>query len=304
MTNLELTNAFAAIANEGVYTKPRFFTKIIDHNGKVLVNNQPKTHSVIKESTAFLLTDAMAASLVSSRKFSRGGVSVNSTSTRCRLENMSAAGKSGTTTANNDVWFVGFTPYYSAGIWAGYDKNQKLSSAGGGTSFHKDIWKAIMTRVHEGKEDPGFPVPESVETAVICRKSGKLAIPGVCSNDPRGNATYTEYFAKGTVPTEMCDHHATITVCAESGQLPGAFCTNLTTKVIMIVPKNSGTTDDSHFLTPGACSVHIGPPAETEPGSNELNSEAPPASPTRDYGPHLGPPSSINSPPQLMIPSN
>ena len=122
---------------------------------------------------------------------------------------MSAAGKSGTTTNNVDVWFVGFTPYYTAGVWGGCDNNQQLSAGNGGTSFHKDIWRKIMTRVHEGMSDPGFAVPDSVETAEICRKSGKLAIPGVCSADPRGNAVYTEYFAKGTVPTEVCDHHTT-----------------------------------------------------------------------------------------------
>lgn len=86
------------------------------------------------------------------------------------LTGMSAAGKSGTTTSNNDVWFVGFTPYYTAGVWGGCDNNQKLKHGGvdnGGTSFHKDIWRNIMNRVHEGLEDPGFTVPDSVETAEI-----------------------------------------------------------------------------------------------------------------------------------------
>ena len=150
------------------------------------------------------------------RKFARNGVSVTSTSTRAALNNMSAAGKSGTTSKNNDVWFVGYTPYYTAGIWAGYDDNQKLTGENGGTRFHKDIWKKIMNRVHEGKTDIGFPVPDSIEQAEVCRKSGKLPIPGVCSADPRGSTVYTEYFAKGTVPTTACDVHTTITVCAES----------------------------------------------------------------------------------------
>ena len=90
----------------------------------------------------------------------------------------------------------------------------------GETSFHKDIWRNIMTRVHEGFSDPGFTVPDSVESAQICRKSGKLAVAGVCTGDPRGNAVYTEYFAKGTVPTDVCNNHVAATVCADSHKRP------------------------------------------------------------------------------------
>lgn len=111
-----------------MYTKPRFFTKILDHDGNVLINNEPETRQVLKDSTAFLLTDAMADSMKANRKFARSGVSINSTSTRAALSGMSAAGKSGTTTGNNDIWFVGFTPYYTAGVWGGCDSNQKLSA--------------------------------------------------------------------------------------------------------------------------------------------------------------------------------
>lgn len=273
VTNLELTAAYASIANGGVYTKPVFFTKILDHNGKILINNEPETHRVLKDSTAFLLTDALANSMVSNRKFARSGVNVNSTSTRANIPGMSNAGKSGTTSANNDIWFVGYTPYFTAGIWAGCDNNQKLTGQNGGTSFHKDIWRKIMTRVHEGYADPGFAVPDSIETAEICRKSGKLAIPGVCSQDPRGDATYTEYFAKGTVPTEVCDTHVRVTVCASTGLLPTAYCPR-TTKIRMVIPTGeTGSTDDSAYAMPTAhCPGHaatILDPNQEAPGEAE-----------------------------------
>lgn len=261
VTNLELTAAFASIANEGVYTKPIFFTKIIDHNGKILINNEPDTHRVLKDSTAFLLTDSMEDSMESNRKFARSGAAPSSTSTRSNIPGMSNAGKSGTTSNNNDIWFVGYTPYYTAGIWGGCDDNQRLKDGNinnGGTSFHKDIWRKIMTRVHEGKADPGFTIPASIETAQICRKSGKLAVSGVCSQDPRGNAVYTEYFARGTVPTEVCNNHVLATVCAESGQLPTEFCPNKASRAFLSVPAGeSGQTDDSVFSMPGShCTLH------------------------------------------------
>ncbi|MFR4784430.1 MAG: hypothetical protein ACLUAR_17440 [Pilosibacter sp.] len=81
---------------------------------------------------------------------------MNSTSAVANIPGMSNAGKSGTTTNNNDIWFVGFTPYYTAGIWSGCDDNQKISAIGSSTSYHKKIWKAIMTKIHEGLADTGF----------------------------------------------------------------------------------------------------------------------------------------------------
>ena len=169
---------------------------------------------------------------------------------------------------------MGYTPYYTAGVWGGCDENQKMYGKNGGTSFHKDIWRKIMTRVHEGLTDPGFPVPDSVETAQICRKSGKLAVSGVCSADPRGNAVYTEYFAKGTTPTDYCNTHVRVTVCETTGLLPGVNCPKSTQIRIALPADASGATDDSPFAIPSAtCPGHtdtILPPDTTiiEPGGD------------------------------------
>ena len=275
VSNLELTGAFATIANGGVYTKPRFFTKILDHNGKVLIENEPETKQVLKDSTAFLLTDAMTDVMKSNRKYARSGISINSTGTSAAFSGMSLAGKSGTTTSNVDIWFEGFSPYYTAGIWAGCDNNQNLKN-NGGTSFHKAIWRKIMSRVHEGLSDPGFTVPDSIETAQICRKSGKLAVAGVCDHDPRGSTVYTEYFAKGTVPTEVCDKHVAVTVCADSGLRATAYCPNKTTRVCMVLPNGeTATTDDSHFAIPGECNIHSGSSTIVSPTTAPANTEGP-----------------------------
>ena len=257
VSNLELTAAYATIANQGIYTQPRFFTQILDHNGKVLLDNTPETKRVLKDSTAFLLTDAMSQSMESSRMYGSGNL--YSTSTSANLSNMSNAGKSGTTTSNNDIWFVGYTPYYTAGIWSGCDNNQKISAIGSSTSYHKIIWKNIMSRVHDGLADTGFAIPSSVTTAQVCRKSGKLASPGVCENDPRGSAVYTEYFAKGSEPTEVCDHHGVTTVCSASGGLPTQYCPAelRTSRIFMITPEGeTGATADSAYRIPGYCTIH------------------------------------------------
>lgn len=292
VSNLELTGAYAAIANGGVYTEPIFFTKILDHDGKVLLENKPETKRVLKDSTAFLLTDAMAQSMESSRMYASPGVNLNSTSPAANIPGMSNAGKSGTTTSNNDIWFVGYTPYYTAGIWSGCDDNQKISAIGSSTSYHKRIWRQIMTRVHEGLADTGFPVPDSVETAQVCRKSGMLPSPGVCEHDARGSAVYTEYFAVGTVPTEVCSNHVLGTVCAESGGTPTEFCPeeSRTNRAFMVLPVNeTGGTDDSNYIQPGPCPLHTEAiPEETMPDSPEGPGVVVPFDPSLGPG-YLGP---------------
>lgn len=270
VSNLELTTAFAAIANRGRYQKPIFFTKILDNDGNLIYNNESESHQVLKESTSFLLTDAMAESMRSQRKFAGAGTTVSATSARAALSGMSAAGKSGTTSSNKDIWFVGYTPYYTAGVWGGCDNNQPLLDKAtginnGGTSYHKDIWQKIMARIHENMTDPGFPVPADVETVQICRKSGKLAAEGVCDHDPRGNAVYLEYFAVGTAPEDVCDKHISVSVCNESGQKATASCPSVSARICMILPENeTGLTDDSAYKVPLECSIHSGNPVSTE----------------------------------------
>ena len=122
---------------------------------------------------------------------------VNSgTGTACQLPNMPVAGKTGTTTSNKDLWFCGFTPYYTCAVWGGYDDNKECDYD---TSFRFRLWKGIMSRIHENLESKDFKVPTSVEKTSICTITGKLATNGCPS--------ITEYFAKDTLPSETCSGH-------------------------------------------------------------------------------------------------
>lgn len=185
VTNVELCASYAAIANNGNYIKPIYYTKILDHNGNVLIENTAAERSVIKESTAFLLTSAME------------DVVKQGTGTACQLDNMPVAGKTGTTEAYNDLWFVGYTPYYTCAVWSGYDNNEKLPDYA--RNFHKALWKKVMSRIHEGLPSKEFEKPASVEKLSVCEETGLL---------PRaGCPVITEYFDVGTMPTEYCDQH-------------------------------------------------------------------------------------------------
>lgn len=197
VTNLELTAAYASIANGGVYTEPVLYTRILDHDGNVLIDKTPVTRQVFKDSTAYLLTSAM-----------EDVISIGTgTAAKFTGIDMPAAGKTGTTSKDIDLWFEGYTPYYTAGIWGGWDLNKDQVN----TTYHKTIWKTIMERVHTEKnlEKKEFDVPDSVSKVSICRICGKLAVEGVCSSY---GSEKTEYFAKDTIPKEYCSRHQTAAI--------------------------------------------------------------------------------------------
>lgn len=186
VTNVELCAAYAAIANNGNYIEPIYYTKILDRNGNVLIEKNSAGKSVIKESTAWLLTSAME------------DVVSKGTGTMCQLDNMAVAGKTGTTDDYNDLWFVGYTPYYTCAVWSGYDNNEKLPEDA--RNFHKNLWKKVMTRIHEGLESKEFEMPATVEKLSICSETGLLPVSGC--------PVTTEYFDVGDVPTEYCTKHS------------------------------------------------------------------------------------------------
>lgn len=187
--NIELTAAYAAIANGGTYTKPILYTHIYSNNGTLLLENAPDTHTAMKDSTAYLITSAMQ------------DVVSKGTGTATRLSGMTSAGKTGTTTDTRDLWFSGYTPYLTASVWSGYDDNQEIE---GSSSFHKVIWKKVMQRIHDTMkyESINFEMPESVKRKSICKETGLLASSDACK-------TYTEYYAEGTAPSKTCPGHAT-----------------------------------------------------------------------------------------------
>lgn len=185
VTNVELCAAYAAIANNGNYIKPIYYTQILDHDGNVLIDNTASSRSVIKDTTAWLLTNAMI------------DVVQQGTGTACQLDNMTVAGKTGTTEAYNDLWFVGYTPYYTCAVWSGFDNNEKLPEDA--RNFHKNLWKRVMTRIHEGLEPKDFEQPAGIERVSVCEESGLLPRAG-CS-------VITEYFDVATIPTEYCENH-------------------------------------------------------------------------------------------------
>ena len=262
VTNIELTGAYATIANGGTYLEPKLYTVVYDHDGNVLLDKSDTqdTRQVLKDTTAWLLTDAMK------------DVMTSGTGTRAYFgSTMAQAGKSGTTTSNRDCLWAGYTPYYTCVVWGGYDDNSK--QAGSNTTYPKNIWKAVMSRVHEGLEYKDFPTPSGITSATVCSKSGLLPIEGTCDSDPRGSMLITEYFDASTVPSDLCDHHVTLTICNDTGTLANAYCPNTTTSVY-IVGGGEGTADSDYLaredLLNSQCTIHnAGSVAPAEPTTTD-----------------------------------
>jgi len=202
--NIELNAAYATIANGGVYITPKLYTKVVDHDGNTILDNTAiDSKRVLKETTAYLLTSAMESVVTSGT-----GTSVNFGTT-------AIAGKTGTTSDYNDVWFAGYTNYYTATTWAGYDNNAKLTGSDQ-KNLAKTLWRKVMEKIHENLEAKTFEVPSGIVTATVCSRSGKLPVAGLCDS-----TLITEYFESGTVPTETCDVHYSGTICAYD-QLPAS----------------------------------------------------------------------------------
>jgi len=276
VTNLELTAAYAAIANKGAYMEPVFYTKVLDMNGNVLLDNTKEPVQIFKASTAYLLTDAML-----------DVVRIGTASSRIRFKNynMTIAGKTGTTTSDYDFWFVGFTPYYTAGIWTGYDINFKQTDAKL-KSYHQDLWRNIMEEIHATRQlaNKAFEKPDTIITERICTKCGNLAIPGICDKAEmhplsKYGPVRDEMFVKGFAPYQKCTCHQVFKRCNVSKKLAGPHCPadEVSDYVYLLKEETNGIeTWDTPFIYPRGddiyCDYHayVEPPVVDDQGYGEV----------------------------------
>ncbi|MDP3387984.1 MAG: transglycosylase domain-containing protein [Eubacteriales bacterium] len=211
-TNLDMTAAYGAIANNGVYIEPFAYTRVVDRNGKIILDKQVKSNIVVSPQVAFLMQDMLRTTVTN-------GLSYRAAMPRDY--NIEVAGKTGTTSDNADIWYVGFSPYYTGGMWVGNDNSQIKVSTGSGSVSR--LWGNIMVEVHKNMPPAEFVRPEGLVSVNICLDSGLLPSE-LCSHDQRGSRITSELFVRGTEPTTFCDVHVEKTICVGSGLLPGPYC--------------------------------------------------------------------------------
>ena len=187
ITPLEMATAYATIANDGVYIEPTFYSEITNQSGKTVIEANPESHRVFSEQVAYILKEILTQPVTGN----------NGTATYCSISGIDVAAKTGTTDENYDRWLCGFTPYYTAATWFGYDQNETIY-------FNRQnpagiIWANVMRSIHSGLDNATFEKPSWIQTETICADSGEIANSG-CTN------TYEEYFLWGTKPGNCTEH--------------------------------------------------------------------------------------------------
>ncbi len=202
-TPLEMAAAYASIANDGVYITPTFYTKVVDSSGNTVLTPKQEQTRVISEQNAYIIKSILQEPVKS------GG-----TATYCAIRGMDVAAKTGTTDDDYDRWLCGFTPYYAAACWFGYDQPETVYYSGNNPAGV--IWDSVMTSIHENLENATFTRPSGIVEQSVCRTTGCLATTG-CTNK------YTEIFTQDNLP-EQCEGHGSQTICTESNKIATEFC--------------------------------------------------------------------------------
>ncbi|MCX7773738.1 MAG: penicillin-binding transpeptidase domain-containing protein, partial [Clostridia bacterium] len=219
MTPLQMASAYTVFINNGIYTKPIFFTEVKDNNGKVILENKRQWNQVFSEQTVFIMNNMMEDVVKKGTAYPRGIVKYKQGGKEVTIP---SAGKTGTTDSNKDKWFCGFTPYYVGVSWYGYDKAVQLSQAEYYSA--QDIWNAVMNKIHEELPTKPFfaSAPPNIVKRSICIDSGKIATD-LCKQDPRGSRVREEYFIEGTEPaySDTCKIHVAVKVCTVSKDAQG-----------------------------------------------------------------------------------
>ena len=223
VTIRDMTAAYAAIENKGVYREARTYTKVLDSNGNIVLDNTQDSNQSMTEKTAYYLTYMMEETVKDGTGF------------EAQLDGMASAGKTGTTSDDKDRWFAGYTPYYTAVVWCGYDMPQEIVLLDENIDNPASVlWNKVMTKINAGLADTGFDRPSDVISVEVCADSGLLPTEW-CENDIRGDRTITIQLAAEDVPTSYCDIHVEASICSTgdgSYHVANSYCRDMGGTVI------------------------------------------------------------------------
>jgi len=254
----EMCAAYTAFASKGLYTKPTTYTKVVDYKGETILEKSAEDVKIaMSEQTAYLMTQMLQGVI-------RGG-----TGSAASLANnkIPAAGKTGTTSNDNDRWFIGYTPYYVTAVWFGYDQPKSLGSIGYNPSI--PIWKAIMDELHVDKEAKNFYMPSNITSTAICSVSGKLST-SACENDIRGSKVTYAYLDASHVPSETCSVHKGYKICTETNKIATAVCPD--TKEIGALGTSEETIEG--YIHPATCDKHTSMHSPNTPSDENTPNES------------------------------
>ena len=269
ITVLDMATAYGCLANGGESITPTFYSKIEDSNGNVVMTPNQTRNRAVSTQNAYITTNILQEPV-------KGG-----TASYCAIPGIDVAAKTGTSEDEHDRWLCGYTPYYAAACWYGYDHLEHVYYSGASTNPAGDLWDAVMTKIHQGKAAASFTRPEGIVSATVCRASGCLAAEG-CAD------TYQEIFTSDNMPPK-CEGHGSQTICKESGKLANEYCPEQEVQNYGVTaPKEKlnlwkplGATASSSTKIEEVCDIHKKPAEEPKPEPTpEPKSE--PAKPTEN----------------------
>ena len=211
----DMSCAYATFANNGVYRQGRTFTKVFDSDGNIVIDNQQQSRHILSQKTV----DYMNVCLSQAVNYGTG--------TEANIYSQYTYGKTGTTNDFKDRWFCGFTKYYTAAVWCGYNIPERIYPLGGVNNSSAVLWKKVMEPMHEGLPAQRLYDPDKLYYQTICLDSG-LKATDACINDIRTDDdcsrvdTVLVYWEDRV--TETCDKHQTMEYCVEGEGWANEWC--------------------------------------------------------------------------------
>lgn len=239
---LNMAAAYASIANNGEYIEPTFYTKVEDASGNTVIEAKQDKRRVMSEANAYILQDLLKSP-------ARSG-----TAAVCYMSNMDVGAKTGSTNDYIDRWLCGFTPYYTAATWFGFDYSELPVFRGNNAA---NIWASVMKNIHNSLPTARFKKPSNVVYATICQDSGCIATDS-CTR------TMSEVFVKGSLPGK-CEGHTKLKICQDSGKIANEYCKNVEEKTFLVKPQKENTNlwstnaGDKYDVPTETCDVHKAP---------------------------------------------
>ena len=208
VTVREMASAFATFANNGTYRTGRTWTKVYDRKGNVVLENTQESREVLSEKavnyTNYCLTNAVQKGTGTAANFASGYV----------------AGKTGTTSSARDRWFCGYTKYYTAAVWCGFDTPAKINL---GYNPAVRLWRKVMEPLHKGLKNVKLYNSSKMTTVTVCLDSSMLATDA-CKSDVRGDRTQSVMVYASDKPSSSCSKHVTLDFCASGDGVANEYC--------------------------------------------------------------------------------
>lgn len=209
----DMAGGFATFANNGVYRKPRSYTKVYDSDGNIILDNQQESEQILSEKTVNYMNYCLVNAASSGTGWESG------------IRGITVGGKTGTTSSSKDRWFCGFTGYYTAAVWCGFDTPAVINLVNSGINNPAtNLWQKVMAKVHQGKSDVSLYSTRGMTTVQVCLDSGMLATDA-CRNDPRGISRVASAMVyPEDAPTKKCDKHVEVEYCTEGHGVANEYC--------------------------------------------------------------------------------